>query len=323
MAFGLATLLTSCGSTLPAFDASLQPPAPNYANEAHWSALPFRKDAADVVPYGETWISDSLKKVDVFYIYPTLYRKGDVWCAALDDKKLNKQIDKLPVRLHAGVFSAVGRTYAPRYRQAHVDAFFSEHREEGSKALGFAYEDVKAAFEYYLKHYNNGRPIIIASHSQGTWHARKLLAEYFDDGALKAQLVCAYVVGYAIYPDEYSSLRLCQTPTETQCYVTWSSFKEGYEYPDTAKDLLTGKAVVNPITWTTNSSPATTDGAVLLNPSKKRTWSTSAYIHRDWLWVDTKLIFMRNRKTLHLVDYNLFWHSIRTNAADRVDAYLR
>ena len=33
----------------------------------------------------------------------------------------------------------------------------------------------KAAFQYYLEHYNNGRPFIIASHSQGTYHAKRLI----------------------------------------------------------------------------------------------------------------------------------------------------
>ncbi len=42
-------------------------------------------------------------------------------------------------------------------------------------AFEIAYADVKAAFEFYLKIYNNYRPIIIASHSQGTKHTGRLL----------------------------------------------------------------------------------------------------------------------------------------------------
>ncbi len=41
-------------------------------------------------------------------------------------------------------------------------------------AFDLAYEDLKTAFENYLKHYNKGRPIIIASHSQGSLHALRL-----------------------------------------------------------------------------------------------------------------------------------------------------
>lgn len=320
----LIVLVSSCcSSTLPAFDAADQPPAPDYTNEAHWSALPFREDAADVVPHGENWISDSAKPVDVFYVYPTIYRNGETWNADVADEKLNKKIDKLPVRLQASVFNKTGRVYAPRYRQSDVDAFYSEHREEGAKALEFAYQDVKAAFEYFLEHYNNDRPIVLASHSQGTWHLRKLVQDYFDGTELQNRLVCAYIVGYAIYPEWYKEINLCGTPDATNCYVTWSSFEAGYEYPKADEDILVGDTLVNPISWTTDTEPATADAAVLLNPAKKKTWQTTAWIDGDQLAVDTRLLFMRRRNNLHLVDYNLFWYSIRANAETRVNAYLK
>jgi hypothetical protein len=44
---------------------------------------------------------------------------------------------------------------------------------------------VKTAFLYYLQHYNNGRPIIIASHSQGATHGKRLLKEFFDGKELQ------------------------------------------------------------------------------------------------------------------------------------------
>ena len=50
---------------------------------------------------------------------------------------------------------------------------------------------MRAAFIYYLKNHNHGRPIIIASHSQGTWHAGRLLKEFFEGKPL--QTVTAYV----------------------------------------------------------------------------------------------------------------------------------
>ena len=67
-------------------------------------------------------------------------------------------------------------------------------------------EDVKNAFEYYLKNENKGRPIIIASHSQGTTHAIRLLKEFFDGKDLSKQLVCAYLVGMGVKKDSYEKL---------------------------------------------------------------------------------------------------------------------
>ena len=256
--FFLSLAVLSCSAfaqTLPTFKDSDQPVAPDYSKEAYWSALPFRTDKADALPYGETWMEDSLKKVDVFYIYPTLYGKGKTWCADVNDKHLNKRLDRLPVKFQASVFNKVGRVYAPRYRQG-IIACFSDTTGNGEAALAFAYQDVKTAFEYYLKNYNHGRPIIIASHSQGTRHSRQLLKEFFDTPAMKQKLVCAYSIGYGIFPKEYQLLKPCADSMQTQCYVTWSSFKEGYTPKSDSK--LVGEVCVNPITWTLDTMPATT-----------------------------------------------------------------
>lgn len=309
-----------CSHTLPAFKAENQPAAPDYSSKAHWLGLPFRDDAVDLIPKYDTWVNDSLKQVDVFYIYPTMYRKGEHWNADVNDAKLNRKIEKLPVKFQATVFNEVGRVYAPRYRQATYESFTDS--TDGPKALAFAYQDVKAAFEYYMEHYNNGRPIIIAGHSQGTYHTRLLLKEYFDTPEMKKQLVCAYIVGYAIYPEKYEVLTPCKEASETNCYITWSSFDENFMYPDTSKDLLVGEVVVNPVTWNMDTTEAQGKGAFLLRLNRKNLFKTSAHIHNNMLWVDTHTPLFRRTDILHILDYNLFWHDIRANVKTRVDAYL-
>ena len=71
------------------------------------------------------------------------------------------------------------------------------------QAFELAYQDVKKAFEYYLEHYNNGRPIIIASHSKGSTHTIRLLKEFFDGKQLKEKLVMAYLIILYINMTEY------------------------------------------------------------------------------------------------------------------------
>ncbi len=158
------------------FDASHHPIAPDYSQEKYWAALPFHEDVTDMTPRGEVWIDDSLKQVDVFYIYPTLYSHGKDWNADIDNRSLNRRIDHYPVKYHASIFNHVGRVYVPRYRQAHIDCY-SDTTGSGNKAFELAYGDLRQAFEYYMAHYNQGRPIILASHSQGTTHSRRLLKE--------------------------------------------------------------------------------------------------------------------------------------------------
>lgn len=311
---------------LPPFDVNRIPTAPDYGNEKYWSALPFRQDAADVIPNTETWVSDSLKQVDVFYIYPTIFTKGKEWNADLADEKLNQRIDEKPVRYQASVFNATCRVYAPRYRQAIVDVFFKDSLMDSEKALELAYSDVKAAFEYYLKHYNQGRPIIIAGHSQGSWHTRRLLREYFDNTALQKQLVAGYIIGYNVREDMYKVLRRCTDADNTGCYVTWMSYKTGHmpEWKIT-KDT----EGVNPLTWST--APGTAEaslskGAILLNFNKPRVGKTSAALEMKGgqiLAVKTQMPVARLMNNMHILDYNLFWYDIRENVRQRVEAYLQ
>lgn len=307
---------------LPPFIPAEQPAAPEYSKPENWAALPFRADAADFIPKGETPVSDSIKKADVFYIYPTIYKNGNTWLEDLTDEKLNKRIDKLPIRYQASVFNQYARVYAPRYRQAIINVFYSDSTTRET-VLDAAYQDVKRAFEYYLKNYNNGRPIIIASHSQGTHHARRLLAEYFDNKALYQKLIAAYVVGYSVQESRYKSLRLCNDSTETGCYVTWLSYTKDF-YP---RDFLSKNAVsVNPVSWKRDTLWTTFSehkGAILKNINRNLPATNSARIKGGILWVDSKIALVRMYKNLHIGDYNLFWHDIRYNAGVRINSYLK
>ena len=305
---------------MPPFNANDQPAAPDYSKEQNWLTLPFRVDGADVIPKSEKWISDSAKAVDVFYIYPTLYDKGATWCADVNDQDLNKRLSKLPVKFQATTFNHVGRVYTPLYRQGKIQCF-EDTTGNGALALDFAYQDVKRAFEYYLKNYNNGRPIIIASHSQGTRHSRQLLKDFFDNKEMKEKLVCAYAIGYGIYPDAYEVLKPCPAAEATNCYVTWASFKD--KFVPNEDTLLYGRVCVNPISWKMDTLVAEANCGVLLTLSKTKPFRTKARIKNNYLWVKTSLPFVQGWKVMHLVDYNLFWYEIRKNASLRVAEYLK
>jgi hypothetical protein len=314
--FAFTLSVTFAGAQLPAkFNAADQPAAPDYSNTDNWSALPFRKDAADAIPKNEKWVNDSLKEVDVFYIYPTIYSKGKTWTADLADKKLNKKIDTKPVKYQATVFNNVGRVYAPRYRQGIIQCFY-DTTGEGEKSLQFAYQDVKRAFEYYLAHYNNGRPIIIASHSQGTYHARQLLQEFFDTTNLRNRLVAAYAIGYGINEGMYKNLRPCENAAQTGCYITWASYKKGFE---PGKTNLADQVCINPISWTRDTIAVSSKESILLSFNSK--YNCTAQRHNNLLWVSTRMPFISGWNVLHIADYNLFWYNIRQNAATRVSAF--
>ena len=308
-----------------AFDEKTAPAAPDYADKANWSALPFRKDAADVIPKSETWVNDSLKEVDVFYVHPTLYRKGKTWNADVKNRKLNNKVDQKPVHFQASAFNASCRVYAPRYRQAIIDVFYEEKStpEDSRKALDLAYQDVRKAFEFYLLNYNNGRPFIIAGHSQGSLHARRLLQEFIDTTKLRQRMIAAYIVGMAVHENMYKNLRICESADATNCFVGWISYKEGHL--PTSK-FFAGSQCVNPVTWTTDTAfvdRGNSLGTVVLNINKKRAECCNTRLTGDGdvLWVKTKAPLLRRFKNLHIADYNLFWYDIRKNVRVRIEAW--
>src|SRR6266700_2123880 len=159
---------------------------PDYDNPDFWASTPFKHDPSDSIPV--PLLKDALtdSSVDVFFIHPTTFTDMDnpAWNAAIDDAAINAKTDYSTILYQASAFNEF-RVFAPRYRQANLRAYFTKDTGAAKNAFDLAYADVRSSFQYYLDHYNNGRPIIIASHSQGTTHALRLLKEFFENSPLK------------------------------------------------------------------------------------------------------------------------------------------
>ena len=163
------------------FDLTAQPAAPDYANRDHWAALPDREDSADWLPRGGDYEDQQASaEADVFFVHPTAAFYGDYWNAAIDNRLAVLAVDYGIVPQHASAFNAVGRVYAPRYRSVRMAIWGAEDEQSVAKATDLAYRDVKESFEHYMEQWNKGRPIIFASHSQGTMLLRRFLKEKFD-----------------------------------------------------------------------------------------------------------------------------------------------
>jgi len=302
---------------------------PDFADLDYWAASPFKEDPSDEVPKDLNPEKDTL--ADVFFIYPTSYtdlKMPDGWNADIDDPKINAKTDKESMLYQASIFNKYCRVFAPRYRQANLEAFYTKNKEKADAALDTAYQDVKNAFEYYLQHYNNGRPIIIASHSQGTWHAGRLLKEFFEGKPLMKQFVCAYIVGLPVFTNYFSELKPCEDSTSNGCFVSWRTFREGYE-PSYVKQEKQKAFVVNPLTWTTDTSlaPASLNkGGVLRNFNKVIPGLVHAQIHGNVLWVNKPKFFgsiFLKTKNYHIADYNLFYENVRENVGTRIRSFLQ
>jgi hypothetical protein len=345
--FFLCTL-SGCSEILvpsTSFEETPQPEAPDYGDEASWAALPSRVDPADVAPEGQTDAQDDAQ-LDVFFIHPTTYYSGASWNQPLDDETANDFTDRT-MRAQASVFNGVARIYAPRYRQATLGAYLTQRTGDAEQAFELAYRDVREAFETYLERWSDGRPLIVAAHSQGSGHGLRLVSELISDLAgdpsLRDRLVAAYLIGAAVPEDALSrtlpGVPLCATPEQTGCAVFYNTIDRGARaarfeevrvwYPGGA-ELVTGATMlcVNAVTWRADADASALEahlGAVDLaeeegapEPAILTAQCAEGLLEVELSDSDWDTI----GGDQHVHDYALFYMDLRANAAARAAAFL-
>ncbi|MEY2586514.1 MAG: hypothetical protein RLY11_363 [Bacteroidota bacterium] len=301
---------------------------PDYSKVEYWAAHPDKWDPSDTVPLPLR--KGSLdKEVDVFFIHPTTYTGAfpeDQPNASIDDSTINYKTDYTSILFQASAFNERARVFAPRYRQAHIQMYQEKDTVKLYSAFNTAYNDVKKAFQYYLDHENKGRPIIIASHSQGTTHSIRLMKEFFDGKQLMNQLVCAYMIGMRVKKDQYEQIPVCTDSSQTGCFVSWRTYRNDYE-GEWVNRTDTTTAVVNPISWATNNElvdKSFQKGAVLYNLNKAYYHTQNAQVEGNALWVSHPKFpgsFLYRTKNFHAGDINLFYIDVRENVSKRIDHY--
>ena len=310
------------------FNAEVAPVAPDYTSLDFWISHPEKYDSADCVP-GRSYCTDQKNApADVFFIYPTIYNSKDNWNANVRDSALNARIQRWAIRHQASIFNESCRIYAPIYRQGTYGAYFVEDKKSQYQTFTLAYQDVKNAFEHYLEHENQGRPIVIAGHSQGSMHGIRLLRDYFDGKPLSKQLVAAYIPGWPVPADTFSTLKPCDCADATGCYNTWNTWKWGHTPKRERKHWFDNAVVVNPVNWTSDSTYAPYEehkGAVMHSYDEIYPNALDAQESHGMLWVHKPYVpkrFWFVQNNYHIADYNFFWQDIRENVGKRVGAFL-
>jgi Protein of unknown function (DUF3089) len=345
---GYLWLLGSEHPPLP-FEKTVPPPAPDYARSQDWVAFPGRNGFERSAPLGDTPIPEADAVADVFFIHPTTYLKTDVWNAPIDAHTRYG----VPVLLNqASAFNSCCRIFAPHYRQAALKAL-----NDSRPAVDLAFGDVERAFRWYIANENHGRPFILASHSQGSGHAVRLLQQDILGTPLQNQLIAAYVIG-AYVPSDITTLGLavCGRADETGCIVSWNTTQVGrrgaerlihdtnYWWRGAWKATRLPPAVcVNPLSWREDGpAPASANlGSETLletfgdqSPSKPIVLQavtpalTGAQCNQGLLDVDVSP-FKRGYGSLlrvvygsfHVLDYGMFYENIRQNAVQRTRAW--
>ncbi len=300
----------------------------DYSKPEHWLSLP----------------SATIKNVDIFYIYPTAW-KNDPTIPNVTNEPYICNIDnpsmlvgaKTAFKTQATAFETVGNIYSPYYRQA--DGAYAmtlgSWEKQDEFVGGIPKLDIFAAFDYYIKHYNNGRPFILASHSQGSVIMRFLLAEYMkQNSAVYSRMIASYAIGISITRDYLTKnphLKFAEGPDDTGVIISYNTQADEIEGNNPL--IFPGAIAINPITWTREETPATSEQSLgskldyngtLVDKFKY----ADARVNKD----RGILICNVDATTLpeshwpkgiyHYYDYGLYYYNIRENAANRTAKFL-
>jgi hypothetical protein len=331
--FVFAFLLCLCLAVAPALAATA---------DAAVSVAVAPQDVTDYSVSGH-WLSvdpSHSKPVDVFYVYPTSYSKstdGPDYCA-VDNVVMVKGANGAFNR-QATAFVTVGNIYAPYYRQADAGYVLSnpdvQAQNEAIRLVPAA--DCIAAFNFYLDHFNSGRPFILAGHSQGSNILLEILASIRTRPEVLDKMVAAYVIGFSVtqqYLDENPPLKFATGPDDTGVIISYNTEAAGVPSNPVVRE---GALAINPITWTRGATPALKEqnfgsikvitaalcdvtpimGLASAQVDTARgvvvcaSVDPAAYALPGW-----------PAGVYHSYDYPFYYYNIRENAQARVDAYL-
>ncbi|BBD09880.1 DUF3089 domain-containing protein [Desulfovibrio ferrophilus] len=321
VAVAFLMISTAClaASTLPAFGPQSVPQEPDYSKATSWASTPSNPDQY---------------AVDIFWVYPTVLQDDVHWLMDITAAEMQKKVHGT-ITKQASVFTGQANLYAPYYRQMNMNALTLPD-EEVDKIGGYGKSDVSRAFDYYLKHYNNGRPFVLAGHSQGCMALAELMVKKWGSFGIEDKLIAAYIIGWGITDKDLANnhaLKMCASASQTGCIISYNTVADGKQ--KVAPTVISGAVVVNPLTWTIDDAlaPASMNlgAAIFAEEGVHQTFPgfTSAQAKDYGLVVapkDPSLIDMDSetfpKGVYHVFDYSLFYENLKANAAQRIQAYL-
>ncbi|MEE4299237.1 MAG: DUF3089 domain-containing protein [Pseudomonadales bacterium] len=176
---------------------------------------------------------------DCFYVYPTVSL----------DETANSDMDAGPEELRVvqaqfARFGAVCRTFAPLYRQITLTALRARMAGEPmAMDPDLGYGDVRAAWNHYLEHDNDGRGVVLVGHSQGASVLTELIANEIDGQPIQDRIISAMLIGTssvtvpagADVGGAFEHVSVCRSPVQTGCVVSFASFRESVQPPANAR----------------------------------------------------------------------------------------
>ena len=306
----------------------------DYSQAENWLDVPAAMVKDGVL---DATAADSLKAVDVFYIYPTVtgFRPETEVCDMTDTMMISGA--KMVRQIQTAVFDESCNVFMPYYRQISMPKPGSDYRAIIDYVSGF---DATDALDYYLTNLNHGRPFILAGHSQGASVLIALLENYMTKHPeALSRMIAAYPIGFAVTKDwlAKTGLKFAEGATDTGVIVSWNT-----EGPANLKEnnmtLAPGGISINPINWKRDDTPASVkenlgslkyDGK-LVTPgiadarvdTVRGSVVVSSIAQKELYAIPADGAVMFGPESYHLHDYGFFFNNFKQNVADRIKAFM-
>lgn len=233
------------------------PPPPVYDGPGMWFAQDADADGtgADVFYVVSTWEEDWTSADG------SLCHYADVW------NPRHRAHMGIEIRKAAAYMAPGNRFYAPYYRHATIDGWITRNEDTIFRRTRIPMQDVRAAFESFIRSRDSSRPLILAGFSQGGMAVVELLRHM--DATTYAQLAAAYVMGYKVTQEDTAScpfIRPATGETDTGVVICYNTVKdEKYINPVVAATCMG----INPVNWRTDDEPAVLHDSITvrLSPS--------------------------------------------------------
>lgn len=311
--------------------------APDYSKPELWLALPGQADMP----------------ADVIYLYPSacMDPASPVICPIDNPSMVQGAKDYLAQS--GAVFEDVGNIFAPYWRQVNGALLGGMSFEQVDEAeWAEPRTDVYAALDYYFENLNDGRPWMIAGHSQGSRLIGMVLGEYMKEHPdYYARMICAYRVGDAMtrpYLEKYPHVKPAQCADDLGVCASWNT--EGPANIGKPSLVVPPEAVaINPLNWCVDETPAGEElclgcllpenpgsgmtaleekasavlnlerGVVVITNPAMSKYSVSALAVEEMRGM-TEVLF--GPESFHNMDYGFFYYNIRENAKLRARTWL-
>lgn len=299
--------ISACTSTNTIQHSTHVPKAPNYDDSAMWHIQ----------------INDIGKGADVFYIPSTWefdwHTENGVISHYADPANTAHRNHMKSEMIRIAEYMADGNNfYSPYYRHITLDTWATLNEDTiQNRYMNISFVDIQNAFNYYLTHYNNGKPFILAGFSQGGKSVVELMKVL--PAEVYSRMIAAYVLGYKVTPDDITAapwIIPAQDSTDIGVTICYNSVQD-VQY---TKPIISTPNVmcINPVNWTTDATPAWLHDTICVTIAEKEKVLVLKGFDGSYL---PNILDILNVGDYHGIEPWLYSECLRQNIKQRIVTY--